>query len=147
MCWKKKASCFIAVFGERLGFFCSCILKGMPLFEKMCYLCHTKTQCNMKKLLLTALLAVTIVAQAQTITIGEGSGMSSQVPFNTFYNYSFTEQIFQAGEIEYSTTGSSSISTPPLPTTAPITFWLPLMRMPMNMLSVISAILMRLAQC
>lgn len=101
----------------------------------------------MKKLLLTALLAVTIVAQAQTITIGEGSGMSSQVPFNTFYNYSFTEQIFQAGEIEYSTTGSSSTSTPPLPTTAPITFWLPLMRMPMNMLSVISAILMRLAQC
>lgn len=55
----------------------------------------------MKKLLLIAFLALTMMLQAQTITIGEGSGMTAQVPFNTFYNYSFTEQIFLASEIEY----------------------------------------------
>lgn len=55
----------------------------------------------MKKLLLIAFLAVTFMAQAQTITIGEGTGMSNQVPYNTFYNYSFTEQIFLAEEIEF----------------------------------------------
>lgn len=55
----------------------------------------------MKKLLLLAFLALTVMVQAQTITVGEGSDMTAQVPFNTFYNYSFTEQIFHASEIEY----------------------------------------------
>ncbi|MBR4391839.1 MAG: T9SS type A sorting domain-containing protein [Bacteroidales bacterium] len=55
----------------------------------------------MKKLLIIALLAISFMAQAQTITIGEGSGMTAQVPFNTFYNYSFTEQLFLASEIEF----------------------------------------------
>ena len=56
----------------------------------------------MKKLLLVALLVLSVITQAQTITIGEGSGMTAQVPFNSFYNYSFTEQLFLAEEIEYS---------------------------------------------
>ena len=55
----------------------------------------------MKKLLLIASLAVAFIANAQTITIGEGNGMTEVVPYNTFYNYSFTEQIFLASEIEY----------------------------------------------
>lgn len=55
----------------------------------------------MKKLLIIALLTMSFMAQAQTITIGEGSGMTAQVPFNTFYNYSFTEQLFLSSEIEY----------------------------------------------
>lgn len=44
------------------------------------------------------------MAKAQTITIGEGNGMTDVVPYNTFYNYSFTEQIFLASEIEYAGT-------------------------------------------
>ena len=44
---------------------------------------------------------MTLMANAQTITIGEGNGMTDAVPYNTFYNYSFTEQIFLASEIEY----------------------------------------------
>ena len=55
----------------------------------------------MKKLLLIASLAMALMANAQTITIGEGNGMTDAVPYNTFYNYSFTEQIFLASEIEY----------------------------------------------
>ncbi|MBQ6730023.1 MAG: T9SS type A sorting domain-containing protein [Bacteroidales bacterium] len=55
----------------------------------------------MKKLLLIASLAMALMANAQTITIGEGNGMTDVVPYNTFYNYSFTEQIFLASEIEY----------------------------------------------
>ena len=55
----------------------------------------------MKKLLLIASLAMTLMAKAQTITIGEGNGMTDMVPYNTFYNYSFTEQIYLANEIEY----------------------------------------------
>ena len=55
----------------------------------------------MKKLFLFALLAMALMAKAQTITIGEGNGMTDVVPYNTFYNYSFTEQIFLASEIEY----------------------------------------------
>lgn len=42
-----------------------------------------------------------LMANAQTITIGEGNGMTDAVPYNTFYNYSFTEQIYLASEIEY----------------------------------------------
>lgn len=56
----------------------------------------------MKKLLFLVLFVVNVIAQAQTITIGEGSEMTAQVPFNSFYNYSYTEQIFLANEIEYS---------------------------------------------
>lgn len=55
----------------------------------------------MKKLLLIASLAMALMANAQTITIGEGNGMTDAVPYNTFYNYSFTEQIYLASEIEY----------------------------------------------
>ena len=44
---------------------------------------------------------MTLMANAQTITIGEGIGMTHVVPYNSFYNYSFTEQIFLASEIEY----------------------------------------------
>ena len=55
----------------------------------------------MKKLLLIAILALSFLSKAQTITIGEGTGMSTDVPYNSFYNYSFTEQIFLAGEINY----------------------------------------------
>jgi hypothetical protein len=55
----------------------------------------------MKKLLLIASLAMSLMANAQTITIGEGNGMTDAVPYNTFYNYSFTEQVFLASEIEY----------------------------------------------
>ena len=55
----------------------------------------------MKKLFLIASLAMTLMANAQTITIGEGNGMTDMVPYNTFYHYSFTEQIYLANEIEY----------------------------------------------
>ena len=55
----------------------------------------------MKKLFLIASLAMTLMANAQTITIGEGNGMTEMVPYNTFYHFSFTEQIYLANEIEY----------------------------------------------
>lgn len=55
----------------------------------------------MKRLLFFAFLATTAVAHAQTITIGEGSGMTTQLPFNSFYNFSFTEQIYLASEIQF----------------------------------------------
>lgn len=55
----------------------------------------------MKKLFLIAFLAITFMMKAQTITIGEGTGQTTQVPFNTFANYSFTEQLFLASEIEF----------------------------------------------
>ena len=58
----------------------------------------------MKRLFLIAFLAMALMAKAQTITIGEGNGMTDVVPYNTFYNYSFTEQIFLASEIEYAGT-------------------------------------------
>ena len=47
---------------------------------------------------------MTLMANAQTITIGEGIGMTHVVPYNSFYNYSFTEQIFLANEIEFAGT-------------------------------------------
>ena len=55
----------------------------------------------MKNLFLIASLAMTLIAKAQTITIGEGNGMTDMVPYNTFYNYSFTEQIYLVNEIEF----------------------------------------------
>lgn len=55
----------------------------------------------MKKLLFITLIALSFLGKAQTITIGEGTGMSQQVPYNSFYNYSFTEQLFLASEIQY----------------------------------------------
>ena len=60
-----------------------------------------KPKLDMKRLFLIAFLAMALMAKAQTITIGEGNGMTDVVPYNTFYNYSFTEQIFLASEIEY----------------------------------------------
>jgi len=55
----------------------------------------------MKRLLLLATLALSFLANAQTITIGEDTSISTMVPFNTLYNYSLSEQIFLASEIEY----------------------------------------------
>lgn len=55
----------------------------------------------MKRFFLFAFVFMALMGHAQTITIGEGSAMTIQVPFNTFYNYSFTEQIFLASEIQY----------------------------------------------
>lgn len=55
----------------------------------------------MKKLLLLTILALSFLGKAQTITIGEGTGQTMQVPYNSFYNYSFTEQVFLASEINY----------------------------------------------
>jgi hypothetical protein len=63
-----------------------------------------KPKLDMKRLFLIAFLAMALMAKAQTITIGEGNGMTDVVPYNTFYNYSFTEQIFLASEIEYAGT-------------------------------------------
>ena len=55
----------------------------------------------MKKLLLFIAMTMTLMASAQTITIGDGTAISSQVPFNTLYNYPLSEQIFLADEIEF----------------------------------------------
>jgi len=55
----------------------------------------------MKKVLLLVTLAITVMANAQTITIGDDTSISNQVPFNTLYNYSFAEHIFHADEIEF----------------------------------------------
>ena len=55
----------------------------------------------MKRFFLIAFLAMTVVAHAQTITIGEESNLSSQVPIYTMYTHSLTEQLFRADEIEY----------------------------------------------
>ena len=76
---------------------------GVVLIDLCTFATHefTKLMIVMKKLLLIASLAMTLMANAQTITIGEGNGMTDMVPFNTFYNYSFTEQIYLANEIEY----------------------------------------------
>ena len=55
----------------------------------------------MKKFLFLAALATTMMAHAQTITIGDGSDISNQAPVNTLYNYSLTEHLFLANEIEF----------------------------------------------
>lgn len=55
-----------------------------------------------KALALTALLAMNLISNAQTITIGEESILSGQVPIYTMYTYSLTEQIYRADEIDYS---------------------------------------------
>lgn len=55
----------------------------------------------MKKLILFTFLAISLMAHAQTITIGDETNISNQVPVNTTYDYSLTEQIFHADEIEY----------------------------------------------
>lgn len=55
----------------------------------------------MKKLLLLTLLAITYVAHSQTITIGDEDNISSQVPYHTMYNYSCTEQVYLASEVDY----------------------------------------------
>ena len=55
----------------------------------------------MKRLFLLAALAVTVMAHAQTITLGDNNTISNQVPVNTLYNYSLTEHLFLADEIEF----------------------------------------------
>lgn len=56
----------------------------------------------MKKLfLLLTALAVTVMAHAQTITLGDNTTISNQVPIHTLYNYSLTEHLFLADEIEF----------------------------------------------
>ena len=55
----------------------------------------------MKKLLLLSLLVISFVSHSQTITIGEGTEITDQVPVNLFYKYAFTEQIYLAEEIEF----------------------------------------------
>ena len=55
----------------------------------------------MKKLLLIAALAMTLMANAQTITIGDDTSLSNTTPINSLYNYSITEQIYLASEIEF----------------------------------------------
>lgn len=55
----------------------------------------------MKKLLLLTLLVISIISHSQTITIGEGTEITSQVPIDLFYKYAFTEQIYLAEEIEF----------------------------------------------
>lgn len=55
----------------------------------------------MKKLFLLAALAVTVMAHAQTITLGDNTTISNQVPIHTLYNYSLTEHLFLADEIEF----------------------------------------------
>lgn len=55
----------------------------------------------MKKLLLLTLLVISFVSHSQTITIGEGTEITSQVPIDLFYKYAFTEQIYLAEEIEF----------------------------------------------
>ena len=55
----------------------------------------------MKKFFLLTFLAIALMAHAQTITIGDNTTISNQVPFNTMYNYSFTEHLFLANEIEF----------------------------------------------
>ena len=53
----------------------------------------------MKKLFLFAFLAISFMAHAQTITLGDNTTISNQVPVNTLYNYSLTEHLFLADEI------------------------------------------------
>ena len=55
----------------------------------------------MKKLILLALIIISLVSHSQTITIGEGTEITDQVPVNLFYKYAFTEQIYLAEEIEF----------------------------------------------
>ena len=51
-------------------------------------------------LMMTLLLAFMGVAKAETVEIGTGSsGTTYYVPFNSLYEYSFTEQVFLASEI------------------------------------------------
>ncbi len=56
----------------------------------------------MKKLFLFLFLSSAVFVNAQTITIGEGTEMSTSVPYNSFYNFSLTEQVYLASEIEFS---------------------------------------------
>lgn len=55
----------------------------------------------MKKLLLLTLLVISLVSHSQTITIGDEDNISSQVPYHTMYNYSCTEQVYLASEVDY----------------------------------------------
>ena len=58
----------------------------------------------LRNLALVALLCVPWVTQAQTVTIGEGTSSTNYVPIGTYYNYSFSEQLYTAAEIGQSGT-------------------------------------------
>ncbi|WP_160136765.1 T9SS type A sorting domain-containing protein [Chryseobacterium sp. c4a] len=59
----------------------------------------------MKKILLWCLLMVSIILNAQ-ITLGEGSTAVGNVPINTNYGYSYSQQIFTKQEINASAAGN-----------------------------------------
>ena len=50
-------------------------------------------------LMMMLLLAVTGFVRAEVVEIGDGTGTTYMVPFNSLYGYSFTEQVFLASEI------------------------------------------------
>ncbi|MDN3694089.1 Ig-like domain-containing protein [Chryseobacterium tructae] len=59
----------------------------------------------MKRILLWCLLMVSLILNAQ-ITLGEGSTAVGNVPINTNYNYSYSQQIFTKQEINASAAGN-----------------------------------------
>lgn len=59
----------------------------------------------MKKFLLLCLLTVSMVLSAQ-ITLGEGSTSTGIAPVNTYYGYSYTQQIFTKQEINANAAGN-----------------------------------------
>ncbi|MFP3831794.1 T9SS type A sorting domain-containing protein [Chryseobacterium sp. SIMBA_028] len=59
----------------------------------------------MKKILLLCLLAVSMILSAQ-ITLGEGSTTVGNAPVNTYYGYSYTQQIFTKQEINANAAGN-----------------------------------------
>ncbi|MBP2615966.1 T9SS type A sorting domain-containing protein [Chryseobacterium jejuense] len=61
----------------------------------------------MKKILLLCLLIVSIILNAQ-ITLGEGSTAVGNIPINTNYKYSYSQQIFTKQEVNAGAAGSIS---------------------------------------
>lgn len=59
----------------------------------------------MKKILLLCLLTVSMILSAQ-ITLGEGSTDTGVAPVNTYYGYSYTQQIFTKQEINANAAGN-----------------------------------------
>ncbi|WP_284464505.1 T9SS type A sorting domain-containing protein [Chryseobacterium sp.] len=59
----------------------------------------------MKKILLLCLLTVSMILSAQ-ITLGEGSTITGNAPVNTYYGYSYTQQIFTKQEINANAAGN-----------------------------------------
>ncbi|AZA79943.1 T9SS C-terminal target domain-containing protein [Chryseobacterium sp. G0186] len=59
----------------------------------------------MKRILLLCLLMVSMILSAQ-ITLGEGSTDTGNAPVNTYYGYSYTQQIFTKQEINANAAGN-----------------------------------------